>query len=130
MMSFPIKRSWIFSRTAGKIYFLASIAGFGFFIFLFAIAFSESWMGPLPSGYLTQVFLQSIFGMGALGLATLWVAMRCCAIKFDRESIAGGISLPMFILFGPLGSLIYYFVRYQRLLNRELDPPKVAVASV
>jgi hypothetical protein len=130
MMSFPIKRSWIFSRTAGKIYFLASIAGFGFFIFLFAIAFSENWMGPLPSGYWVELVLRSVTVLGAIALGTLWVAMWFCVIRYDMESIAGSIYLAVFILFGPLGSLIYYTARYRRLLDRELDPPKVAVASV
>lgn len=128
MLNFPIKRTWIFSKTAGKIYFVSAIVGFGFFIFLFAIVLSESLMGPLPSGYLLQVFLQIIFGLGALALGTLWVAMWFCVLRFDRESIAGSIYLPVFILFGPLGSLVYYFARYRRLLNSE--PPKAVASSV
>jgi hypothetical protein len=129
MMNFPIKRTWILSRTAGKIYFVSSIAGFGLFIFLFAIIFSESLMGPLPSGYLAQMFFQSIFGIGALGLATLWMGMWFCVLKFDRESIASGIYLVVFLLFGPLGSLVYYFARYRSLLDRELAPANVIAAS-
>jgi hypothetical protein len=121
MMSFPIKRTWIFSQTAGKIYFVSSLVGYGLLIFLFAIIFSEK-IGHLPSGYLARVVFRSVFIIGALGLATLWIGMWFCVLRFDSESISGTIFPVVFILFGPLGSMVYYATRYRKLLKSDLDP--------
>jgi hypothetical protein len=128
MLSFPIKRTWIFSRTAGKIYFVSSLAGYGLFIFVFATVFSEVMIGPLPSGYLARLIFRSAFAIGALGLATLWVGMWLCVLRFDFESISGTIFLIVFIVFGPLGSLVYYATRYRKLLKRDLDPARAFAA--
>jgi hypothetical protein len=59
----------------------------------------------------------------------LYVAMLICVLRIDRESVAGGLFIPVIVLFGPIGALIYYFARYRRLLNSELEPPKVGAAS-
>jgi len=129
-MSFPIKRTWILSGAAGRLYFVCSIAAFSFFVFVVALVLSDALMGPLAAGRVTRLVLQAIFTTGVLGVATLYIAMLICVLKFDRESVAGGLFIPVIVLFGPIGALIYYFARYRTLLDRELEPPKIGAASV
>ena len=87
-------------------------------------------MGPLAAGRVTRLVLQAIFTTGAVGLATLYIAMLICVLRFDRESFAGGLFIPVIVLFGPIGALVYYLTRYRNLLNHELEPPKMGAASV
>lgn len=115
-MSPPINRAWLFSNGAGRLYFVSSLAGIAFFILLFAIEIRIGSMGALTLNPWVLVILQIIFYIGALGLSILWMAMWLCMLNFEKESIAGSIYLPLFILLGLFGTLIYYFARYRKLL--------------
>jgi len=128
-MAFPIKREWIFSKTAGQLYFWAAILGFGYFIFFFAIAFSRVFLGSVPNGLFAFVFFHAFSWIGAFGFGTIWIGMLFCVIKFDRETIAGSFYLPLLLLFGPLAALIYYALRYRRLLKRDLERAATATTS-
>jgi hypothetical protein len=130
MMSLPVKRTWILSRAAGRLYFVCSITAFCFLVFVVALIVSDASMGPLLPGRGIRFVVQALFTIGALGLATLYIAMLICVLRFDRESVAGGLFIPVIVLFGPIGTLVYYLARYRRLLNHELEPPKVGTASV
>ena len=110
-------------------YFVCSITAFCLFVFVMALAISDALMGPLAPGRVVRLVLQFIFTTGAVGLATLYIAMLIC-LRFDRESFAGGLFIPVIVLFGPIGALVYYLTRYRKLLNHELEPPKMGAASV
>ena len=130
MMNLPIKRTWIFSKSAGKLYFAAATLGYGFFVFMFAISFSRVFFGLMPHGYFAEAFFRFFCWMGAIGMGTIWMAMLFCVVRFDRESLAGALYLIVLVLTGPLGALIYYALRYRRLLKRDLEPSSAAAASL
>jgi hypothetical protein len=52
--------------------------------------------------------------------------MWLCLLNFEKETFSGALYWPLFLVLGPLGTLIYYFARYRRLLRTSRS---VAVAS-
>jgi len=129
MMTPPIRREWVLSVAAGRLFLLSGLASLALFIFLVALAFTQALFGPLPDDLAVKLFIMFFFVVGAFGLAVLWVGMWLCLLNFEKETFAGAIFALMFVLLGPLGCVIYYFARYRGLLDRELDPPKAAAVS-
>jgi len=127
MMTPPIRRSWIFSPAAGRLYFVSAILALSFFIFLFALVFREVLVGPIRETTLIDGVLLLFLIPSAGGLSIVWVAMWLCLLNFEKESFSGAVYWPLFLLLGPVGTLIYYFARYRRLLQRSQS---VAVAGV
>jgi hypothetical protein len=118
MMSPQIKRTWLFSDGAGRLYFWSAIAGISFLFILVGMDFRVGFAGGLNLFWF-RVLLLVLFAVGAIGLATVWIAMWLCLLNFEKESFAGSIYLPLFILLGPLATLMYYFARYRKLLNTQ-----------
>lgn len=126
MMTPPIRRSWIFSPAAGRLYFVSALLGAGFLISLFAIAFTQALVGPLQETTLIHVALLLLLLPCACGFSIVWVAMWLCLLNFEKETFSGAFYWPLFLVIGPLGTLIYYFARYRRLLRMS---QAVAAAS-
>jgi len=56
---------------------------------------------------------------GILGAAVLWVAMWYFWFGFDRSHyLVKTLSFVLLFFLGPLGTLIYYFATYRRLVLR------------
>jgi len=129
MMSPPVSRRWIFSRGAGTLYFICALMGLGLLIFFVAFAVAEALVGPLPRILIVDVvlFLGLLAGMTALSI--LYLAMGLCILNFEKETLAGSFYAPLFWLLGPLAALIYYFARYRKLLDTELNPVRTAVSA-
>src|SRR4051812_7341321 len=119
MMSLPLDRRWMFSKTMTRLYFLSALIGVAFFILLFAFEFSLVFGGRMVLDLWAQLLLQVAFLVGALGLSTVWAGMWVCMLNCERETLAGSVYLPVFVLLGPLGTLIYYFARYRKLVQHN-----------
>ena len=61
----------------------------------FAVGFGG---GRLALNLWIQLVLQVAFLIGALGLATVWAGMWVCMLNFERETLAGSVYLPVFVL--------------------------------
>src|SRR4051812_6057227 len=126
MMTPPILRSWIFSPAAGRLYFVSALLGLGLLISLFAIAFTQALVGPLQETALIHAALLLLLIPCACGISIVWVAMWLCLLNFEKETFSGALYWPLFLVLGPVGTLIYYFARYRRLLRTSQS---LAVAS-
>jgi hypothetical protein len=126
MMTPPIRRSWLFSRAAGRLYFVSAILGLALLISFIAIAFTQALVGPLQETTAIHAALLLLLFPGACGISVVWVAMWLCLLNFEKETFSGAVYGPLFLLLGPIGTLIYHFARYRRLLRTSQS---VAVAS-
>src|SRR3954471_6679160 len=119
MMTPPFNRRWMFSEAMVRIYLFSALVGTSFFMLLFAFEFRLVFGGRLVLDLWAQLVLQVAFLVGALGLATVWAGMWVCMLNCERETLAGSVYLPVFVILGPLGTLIYYFVRYRKLVQHN-----------
>ena len=129
MMSPPVSRRWIFSRGAGTLYFICALMGLGLSIFFVAFAIAETLVGPLPRIFIVDLVLFLGVLVGLVGISILYLAMGLCILSFEKETLAGSFYAPLFWLLGPFAALIYYFARYRKLLDQELNPVRNAVSA-
>jgi hypothetical protein len=71
MMTPPIRRSWLFSRAAGRLYFVSAILGLALLISFIAIAFTQALVGPLQETTAIHAALLLLLFPGACGISVL-----------------------------------------------------------
>src|SRR6478736_8152997 len=128
MMTPVLNRRWMFSKAMARLYFRSALIAVGFFLLLFALEFRLVFGGGMVLELWLQFLLQLAFLVGALGLSTVWAGMWICMLNCEKETLAGSVYLPVFVLLGPLGTLIYYFVRFRKLVQHS-NPPITSAQS-
>jgi hypothetical protein len=115
MLYLPIKREWLFSRTAQRIYFGCALLTFALVGTELGthLAISASGIGSLtPSA---RLLLRRLLLPEILGTALLWVSMWYFWFGFDSSHyVKKAVSFLLLFFLVPVGTLIYYFVTYRQ----------------
>ena len=117
MLYLPIKKTWIISRTARRVYLVCALAALSFFGVLIAsmMAFRMSGHttleGIAAAGFIVRILLWP----GLVGTALLSVAMWYFWLGFDNSGwLKKAIwFVPLYFLL-PFGPAFYYFFVYRR----------------
>lgn len=117
MLYLPIKKSWIISRTARRVYFVCVLAALSFFgvliasITAFRVSGNASSEGIATVGLIVHILLWP----GLVGTALLSVAMWYFWFGFDNSGWLKKTIwfLPLYFLL-PFGPALYYFFVYRR----------------
>jgi len=117
MLYLPIKKTWIISRTARRVYFVCALAALSFFGVLVGslTAFRVSGHAT-PEGIATAGFVvRLLLWPGLVGTALLSVAMWYFWLGFDNSGwLKKAIwFVPLYFLL-PFGPVFYYFFVYRR----------------
>ena len=117
MLHLPIRRTWIVSRPARRIYFACALAAFSLFGVLIAsrVALVASGVWSFQASPAAALIVRILLWPGILGTALLTVAMWYFWFGFDdsrwwRKAIW---FVPLYLLV-PIGPACYYFFVYRR----------------
>jgi hypothetical protein len=130
MMILPISRSWIFSRTAQRLYLCGAIS---------SMAFTGTWIGAsaaqIYAGYsalppTTAGVLHVVQFLEAVGASVLWVGMLYFWFAFDQSSwpIRAFCFLILFLRLPFCWALYYFFVYRRQFRNEERRTTPAVVA--
>lgn len=117
MLYLPIKKTWIISRTARRVYFVCALAAISFFGVLIAssVAFRISGQTTAEGIATAGVIVRLLLWPGLIGTALLSIAMWYFWIGFDDsgwlKKAIWFIPLYFLLAFGPA---LYYFFVYCR----------------
>ena len=113
----PIKKTWIISRIARRVYFVCALAALSFFGVLVAsiAAFRASGHATLKGIAIAGLIVRLLLWPGLIGPALLSVAMWYFWLGFDNSGwLKKAIwFLPLYFLL-PFGPAFYYFFVYRR----------------
>ena len=122
MLYLPIKRSWIVSRFAQRLYFGCALTN----LYLFAVlvgtqtALAESSVSSLNESPAAVLLVKILLWPGVLGTGLLAVAMWYFWFTFDQSHWMKKACWFVVLFLGlTLGPMLYYFFAYRR--NPALD---------
>jgi hypothetical protein len=117
MLFLPIKKSWIVSRTARRVYFVCALAALSFFgVLVASVAACRASSNASPDGIRTAGFIvRVLLWPGIVGTAALSIAMWYFWLGFGNSGwLKKAIwFLPLYFLI-PFGPALYYFFVYRR----------------
>jgi hypothetical protein len=117
MLYLPIKKTWIISRTARRVYFVCALAALSFFGVLIAsrAAFRLSGQATAEGIATAGLMVRLLLWPGLVGTALLSVAMWYFWIGFDDSGWLKKAMwfIPLYFLL-PFGPALYYFFVYCR----------------
>ena len=115
MLYLPIKKTWIISRVARRVYFVCALAAFSFFGVLVAsvTAFRASGHATREGIAIAGFIFRLLLWPGLIGTALLSVAMWYFWVGFDNSGwLKKAIwFVPLYFLL-PFGPAFYYFFVY------------------
>ena len=117
MLYLPIKKTWIISRVARRVYFVCALAAFSFFgVLVASVAAFRASGHASPEGIEFAAFsVRLLLWPGLIGTALLSVAMWYFWLGFDNSGwLKKAIWIvPLYFLL-PFGPAFYYFFVYCR----------------
>lgn len=123
MLYLPIKKSWIVSPSARRVYFVCALAAFSLFgVFVASrAAIGASGAASLADYPTAALTVRLLVWPGVLGTALLSIAMWYFWLSFDDSSWIKKAFwfLPLYFLLA-LGPAFYYFLVYRRSTASEL----------
>ncbi len=120
MLYLPINRSWLFSRTAQRTYFVSALLALALLATLAGVhmAMSAAGTGALTPSAASLV--RVLLFPEIVGAAVLWIAMWYLWFGFDRSHYLKKAIWFVFLFFlGPIGTVSYYFAVYRRCVSTE-----------
>lgn len=128
MMYVTISRSWLFSRTAQRVYFLCALLNLALLATRVGIvaAMAAGGVSTLPP--IAALLMRGFLYPEIVGSAVLFVGMSYCWLGFDG-SYKKKLLWIVFVKFYLITSLIYYFAVYRRLASREAGDAPAPVLS-
>jgi len=117
MLYLPIKKTWIVSLVARKVYFVCALAACSLFGVLFAarMAMRTAGFSSLERSPDAALLVRILLWPGVLGTALLCVAMWYFWFSFDDSGwLKKALWFVPLYLFLPLGPALYYFFVYRR----------------
>jgi hypothetical protein len=118
MLYLPINRSWLFSLTAQRIYFVSALLALALTATLMGVHMAMRVAGTRTLTRDAASVIRALLYPEVLGMAILWAAMWYFWFGFDRSHYFKR-TIWFFLLFfvAPFGPLLYYFVVYRRCVS-------------
>lgn len=132
VMYFSVKRTWLFSQTARRVYLLCAILDLALFGTEIAVQAAIKVSGVSYLGSLTRILLELILVPEVIGTAVLIVGMTYCWLMVGGScgrKLVWILYMPWFLITMPA----YYFAVYRRLaleLSEEVSTVGLATAEV
>jgi len=123
MLYLPINRSWLFSLTAQRIYFVSALLALALTATLMGVHMAMRVAGTRTLTRDAASVIRALLYPEVLGMAILWAAMWYFWFGFDRSHYFKR-TIWFFLLFfvAPFGPLLYYFVVYRRCVSVQTPP--------
>ena len=118
MLFLPISRRWMLSRTAQHLYLGCAVLTLALLATLIGTrwALTASGTGVLTSE--ARSVVRFLLFPEIAGTALLWVAMWYFWFGFDKSNyLKKALFFVLLFFFAPLGTLLYYFLTYRRLVQ-------------
>jgi hypothetical protein len=121
MLYLPISRSWLFSVTAQRIYFVSALLALALIATLIGAHMAMSAAGTSALTPTASSVLLTLLYPEVLGAAVLWVAMWYFWFSFDGSHYLKKAAWFALLLLVPIGTLFYYVVVYRRCISKQID---------
>jgi hypothetical protein len=120
MLYLPIRRSWLFSPTARRVYLLCAVLALGLIATEIGVYLAMSAAGAGKFTPAAALFVRALLYPEIAGTALLWIAMWYFWFGFDSSHYLKKALWFVFLFFlAPFGTLIYYFVAYRRFVSAQ-----------
>ena len=120
MLYLPIKRSWLFSQTAQRIYFSSALLTLAFIATLLGVRMAMAAVGTRSLAAPASAVVQTLLYPEVAGVAMLWIGMWYFWFGFDSSHYLK--KAVWFVLLGflaPFGTLLYYFLVYRHFVAAQ-----------
>jgi hypothetical protein len=120
MMHLSISRTWLFSRTARRVYFLCALADLALLGTRMGIGAALAAAGASELSRDAAMIVRTLLFPAVVGSAVLFVGMSYCWLGIGgsyKKKVLWFIFAPLFLLSMP----VYYFVYYRPLASRQTE---------
>jgi hypothetical protein len=118
MLYLPINREWLFSSTAQRVYLCCALLTIALLATLLATHVAISVAGVSELNSEARLLLRRFLFPQILGAALLWVSMWYFWFGFDSSPyVRKAASFVLLFFLAPIGTLVYYFLTYRRLVR-------------
>jgi hypothetical protein len=115
MLYLPIRRSWLISKSARRVYAGCSVLTLALLATLVGIQLSISAAGASPVTREARSLMRILLLPEIIGYALLWIAMWYFWFGFDDSHyFKKAVTFVLLLFFPPIGTLLYYFLTYRR----------------
>ncbi len=123
MLYLPISRSWLFSLTAQRVYFVSALLALALIATSIGVHMAMSAartgvLNPSAASYVRPLLYPEI-----VGAAVLWLAMWYFWFGFDTSHyLKKAVWFVCLFFLAPFGTVLYYFVVYRRFVSAKETP--------
>jgi hypothetical protein len=129
MMHLPVSRSWLFSRTAQRVYLVSAVLDLAFLGTRMGVATAMNAAGVFTLPLTVQMAVGLLSIPAAIGTAVLTVGMTYCWLAVGGSCGRKLVWILVVLSYYPISMPIYYFAFYRRLASQENSEPAVAVLA-
>jgi hypothetical protein len=126
MLYLPISRSWLFSETTRRIYFISALLALALIATLLGVRMAMAAAGTHALTPSASTIVRMLLFPEIAGEAVLWVGMWYFWFGFDRSHyLRRAMWFVLLFLLPPLGTIFYYFLVFRRSIRAEpvhIDP--------
>jgi hypothetical protein len=122
MLYLPISRSWLFSLTAQRVYFVSALLALALIATSVGVHMAMSAARTSALNSSAASYVRPLLYPEIMGAAVLWIAMLYFWLGFDRSHYLWKTVWFVCLLFlAPFGTILYYFVVYRRYVSARAD---------
>ena len=122
MLYLPISRSWLFSTTARRIYFVSALLALALIATLLGVHMAMAVAGTRALTPSASTPVRMFLFPEIAGDAVLWVGMWYFWFGFDRSHyLKKAVWFVLLFFLAPFGTIFYYFLVYRRGISAEVD---------
>ena len=122
MLYLPISRSWLFSTTARRIYFVSALLALALIATLLGVHMAMAVAGTRALAPSASIPVRMFLFPEIAGEAVLWVGMWYFWFGFDRSHyLKKAVWFVLLFFLAPFGTIFYYFLVYRRGISAEVD---------
>jgi hypothetical protein len=122
MLYLPISRSWLFSTTARRIYFVSALLAIALIATLLGVHMAMAVAGTRALTPSASTLVRMFLFPEIAGEAVLWVGMWYFWFGFDRSYyLKKAVWFVLLFFLAPFGTVFYYFLVYRRGISAEVD---------
>jgi hypothetical protein len=120
MLYLPINRSWLFSGTARRIYFVSALLALALIATLLGVHMAMAAAGTRALGPSASPVVRMLLFPEITGEAVLWVGMWYFWFGFDRSHyLKKAVWFVLLFLLVPFGTIFCYFLVYRRGISTD-----------
>ncbi len=122
MLYLPISRSWLFSTTARRVYFVSALLALALIATLLGAYMAMAAAGTRALTPSASPVVRMLLFPEIAGEAALWVGMWYFWFGFDRSHyLKKAVWFVLLFFLAPFGTVSYYFLVYRPGVSPEVD---------